>query len=113
MRRRDIGATSSYGTGNVSGSVAWVLLIPPFSRTSPARASATHLVEIDGEDDRCSDENFLPERLDTFDDEAVLRHRRNKRADSAAENRADPAEEARAADHDGTDRGQVICLVRG
>src|SRR5204863_9972582 len=73
----------------------------PFS--SGVRMAAAHLVEVDGEDDGRPDDDLLPEGLDALDHEAVLKHRRDERADRAPENRPDAAEKAGPADHDGAD----------
>src|SRR5919201_379400 len=79
---------------------------------SPICPPAANLVDVDGHDDRCADDDLLPEGLDSFDDEAVLENGRNERADCAAENGAHTAEETRPADDDGADRAEVVRLVR-
>src|SRR5512133_2538715 len=79
------------------------------ARVDPA---APELVEIDGEDDRCPDDDLLPERLHVLDHEAVLEHRRHECANAGHEDAADAAEEARAADDDGADRREVVRPVR-
>src|SRR5262245_61355205 len=76
------------------------------------RAPAAQLVEVDGQDDRCTDDDLLPERLHVLDHEAVLEHGGYERADRAHQDAADAAEEARAAEDDRADRVQVVAAVR-
>ncbi len=76
-----------------------------------AGASAAKLVEVDGADQHRADGDLLPERLDADDHEAVLQHRRDEHAEDGPEDRADAAEQARAADDDGGDRVQVVGVV--
>src|SRR3954471_1663522 len=79
--------------------------------SSPVLGAASKLVEIDGADEHGAHGNLLPERLHADDHEAVLQDRGDEDAEDRAEHRSDAAEQARAADHDGGDRLQVVGVV--
>src|SRR6266511_4469942 len=72
---------------------------------------AAQLVEIDGADQDGADGNLLPEGLNADDHEAVLQHCGDEHSEDGSEDGADAPEQARAADHDGRDRLQVVGVV--
>ena len=65
-------------------------------------------VEGDREDDDHPDDDLLDVGRHVHQHETVEQHADQNRADYRAEDRARPAEEARAADDDGGDDGQLI-----
>ena len=67
---------------------------------APRVPGAAELVEIDGHDQDGTDRDLLPERLDADDHKAVAQHGGDEDADDGADDRADAAEQARAADDD-------------
>src|SRR6185503_21236097 len=71
------------------------------------RCGATGLVDVDGGDEHRADRDALPEGLDADDDEAGLQHGGDEQADDGAEDRAEPAEDGRAADDNRGDDVEV------
>src|SRR5215218_4820780 len=89
------------GSGTcASSSLGWL--------TSLGAAGPPHLIEVDGDDQEGAHGDLLPEGLHADDHEAVLEHRGDEDAEHRAEDRADPAEQARPADHDRRDRVEVV-----
>src|SRR3954467_13646466 len=91
------------------GSLAFLSFRPStFEEASRPRAAhgrgASGLVDVDGGDEQRADPDAPPERLGAADDEAGAQRGGDEQADDGAEDRAEPAEDRRAADdHRGDD----------
>src|ERR1700722_844551 len=66
------------------------------------------LIDPNGEDENRAGRHGLPERWNTEDDKTIQKHDRDEHADHGSSDAADPAEQARAAEHDGGNRRQIV-----
>src|SRR5690606_33628754 len=73
----------------------------------PGLQPGAHDVELDGDDDGGPERDVLPAALDVHEVEAVLDDAEDERADEGADHGAAATEEARPADDDGGDGGEL------